>query len=153
MKNTIFDNSDYETILRRINNLEIDSNIQFEKLGINEMLCHIADQIRLALGYLELKNTGNFFDRTLIKWFELSMREISAEKINRVEGVIPEIEKTKPVNFIDDKVTLVKLLEQLVRKDEAYDWGEHPKFGQLNRKEWGKLIYAELNYYLKQFGN
>jgi hypothetical protein len=153
MGNTIFDKSDYETILRRINNLECEANRQFGKLDVNEMVCHVTDQIRLALGYLELPNEGNFLDRTFIKWFALSMSSIPKEKIETANGVNPKVDGTKPVSLIDDKVTLVKLLEQLKQQDENYEWGIHPKFGALSKKQWGKLIYAHLNHHLKQFSN
>jgi hypothetical protein len=153
MANTIFDKSDYETILRRINNLELDAIRHFGSLEINEMLCHVTDQIRLALGYLELPDEGNFFDRTIIKWFALSMKSIPKGKIETANGVNPKKEGTKPVSFIDDKVTLAKLLQQLYQKEEAYDWGKHPKFGALSQKQWGKLIYVHLDHHLKQFSN
>ena len=153
MGNTIFDKSDYETILRRINNLECEAVRQFGEMDVNEMVCHITDQIRLALSYLELPNEGNFFDRTVKKWLALSMDSIPKEKIKTINGVNPKIDGTKPVSLIDDKVTLVKLLEQLKKQDENYEWGRHPKFGKLNKKQWGKLIYIHINHHLEQFSN
>jgi hypothetical protein len=69
-----------------------------------------------------------------------------------MKEVNPKKEGTKPVNFIDDRVDLVKLLDYVVNHQDDYSFQVYPMVGQLSQKQWRKLIYIHLDYHLKQFG-
>lgn len=64
MKN-IFSSKDNLEILNRIMNLTPDSKRQWGKMTVNEMVCHCADQIRVALGKIETRPAGNTLTRTV----------------------------------------------------------------------------------------
>ena len=44
------------------------------------------------------------------------------------------------------------LLDEFTRSADKPDWPVHPFFGQLDGKDWAKLMYRHNNYHLKQFG-
>jgi hypothetical protein len=46
----------------------------------------------------------------------------------------------------------VKLLGYVIEHPADYTSQAHPMFGELNQKQWGKLIYIHLNHHLNQFG-
>lgn len=152
MEKNIFNQVAYETILRRINDLKLDSKRQFGTLSVNEMLCHVADQLRLAVGFIPIALQGNRFSRYFKKVIVLRFNSIPREKIETMKEVNPQKEGTKPVNFVDDRVTLVKLLDYIVNHQGDYTFQAHPMFGELSQKQWGKLIYIHLDHHLKQFG-
>jgi hypothetical protein len=152
MEKNIFNQVAYETILRRINDLKPDNQRQFGTLSVNEMLCHTADQLRLAVGFIPIALQGNRVSRYFKKVIALRFNRIPPEKIETMKEVNPKKEGTKPVNFIDDQVTLVKLLGYVVEQPADYTFQAHPMFGELNQKQWGKLIYIHLDHHLRQFG-
>ena len=110
MTKNIFLEEDYQTILRRINQLTPESQRQWGKMNVTQMLCHTADQLRLAMGFIEVKDQSNFISRNFTKWMALRMeapkgKVETLEEINQVEGG-----GTPSVSFEDDKINLIKLL-------------------------------------------
>lgn len=152
MKKDIFNSDCYDTILRRIQDLKKDSQPIFGKMNVNQMLCHCADQLRMAMNFIIIPLEGNRISRYFKKQIALSFDSIPPEKIETLDQVNQEKEGTPPVGFEDDKVNLVKLLEYLTQSPDEYELQPHPMFGTLDKKQWGKLIYVHLDHHLKQFG-
>ena len=151
MKN-LFKEEDHTTIFRRINQLTKDHQAHWGKMNVTQMLCHCADQLRLAMGFIEVKPKTNFFKRTFLKrfalWFRVPKnRAETLDEINQVKG-----NGTPSVSFVDDRVNLVKLMNLFLEQPEDYEWTPHPTFGKLSRKEWGRLAYQHLDHHLRQFG-
>lgn len=152
MKKDIFNSDCYDTILRRIQDLKKDSQPIFGKMNVNQMLCHCADQLRMAMNFIIIPLEGNRISRYFKKQIALSFDSIPPEKIETLDQVNQEKEGTPPVGFEDDKVNLVKLLEYLTQSPDEYELQPHPMFGTLDKKQWGKLIFVHLDHHLKQFG-
>ncbi|GBD91237.1 hypothetical protein BMS3Abin04_01963 [bacterium BMS3Abin04] len=151
MKN-IFTSKDKLEILNRIKNLTPNSKKQWGKMTVNEMVCHCTDQIRVALGEIETKQTGNILSRTIAKQLVLLGLPAPKGKIK----TFPEIDLalgagTKPASFEKDIQELKRIIEELTQKKDKFLWAEHSVFGKLNRKQWGRLVYIHLNHHLTQF--
>lgn len=150
--NTILNEESYNSILRRIHDLKSNSMAQFGKMNVNQMLCHTADQLRMAMSFIKIPLQGNRMSRYFKKQMALTLDSIPPEKIKTIDEINQEKEGTKPVGFEDDKVNLIKLLELFINDENHYTLQHHPMFGDLDREEWGRLIYVHLNHHLKQFG-
>ena len=149
MTKNIFLEEDYQTILRRINQLTPESQRQWGKMNVTQMLCHTADQLRLAMGFIEVKDQSNFISRNFTKWMALRMeapkgKVETLEEINQVEGG-----GTPSVSFEDDKINLIKLLNAFKDKEDTYEWSPHPYFGKLSKEQWGRLAYMHLTHHSK----
>lgn len=152
MKDNIFKEEDYQTILRRIDQLTPEHQKQWGKMNVTQMLCHTTDQIRLALGFMEAKDQSSFWSRNIVKHIALRKKMPKGKietvpELNQVEG-----NGTPSVTFIDDRVNLVKLLTMFKEQDTNYVWAPHPYFGALSREQWGRLAYMHLDHHLEQFG-
>lgn len=121
-------------------------------MNVNEMVCHLSDQIRLALRLKSAVYAGNKLEEKFLKY--LILWGMPAPK-GKVE-TIPEIKQgnsgTKPTEFYSDKETLVGLIKNFNELFQEKEIVKHPVFGPLNKQQWGRIIYAHLNHHLKQFG-
>jgi len=150
MKN-ILDSTTQKEIENRILSLNESSNRLWGKMSVNEMVCHCADQIRIAFGELPSKDVSNVLLKTALK--HLILLGIPAPK-GKVETV-PELKQgiggTKPTLFDKDKITLVDFIQTFQIRIEKNPNQAHPAFGMLSTKQWARLCYLHLDHHLKQF--
>lgn len=149
-KANIFNAKDYELIVKRIISLKESSERQWGTMSLPEMLEHCNIQLKLAL--FEIKGTnneGSFILRTSIgryvglygpRWQKGS---ITPSQMNVKKQTLSisnyDVERTQLLNYITTVLT----------KD---NFQEHPIFGKLNKKDWGRLIWKHLDHHLRQFG-
>jgi len=59
--------------------------------------------------------------------------------------------ETASYSLIDFETGKGELMNYLEKVREQKHLKAHPFFGELSRKEWGRLIYKHLDHHLKQF--
>jgi Protein of unknown function (DUF1569) len=152
MKKSILDPDGRASILARIGNMKADAPAQWGKMNAAQCICHIADQIRVALNTLPTVDRSTFMSRTFVK--TLVMLGMPAPK-GKVPTA-PEIDQvsagTKPTTFEADRKELLLLIERFLATGDGYAYQPHPFFGALSKKQWGKLIWTHLDHHLSQFG-
>lgn len=142
---------DKHEVLNRISNLGPSARAMWGKMNVNEMVCHIADQLRLALGIKEVEFKGNLIEENILKWLVLWGLPFPKGKIETVKELKQGVGGTKPTDFNCD----IKLLKDLIEDfDISFnsDSRKHPAFGSMNKKQWGRLVYLHIDYHLRQFG-
>lgn len=151
MKN-IIDYSIKTKILQRIEKLNPSASAKWGKMNINQMLCHCADQLRLANGTKSSKFIGNFMLTTVFKWLILTFMKAPKGKIETVKELKQGVGGTKPTSFEDDRKALIDLIQNF---DESFKTNKtvvHPAFGKMNHWQNGRLAYLHLDHHLRQFG-
>jgi Protein of unknown function (DUF1569) len=150
---SIFDNGKRQKIIDRINQLTPENQAAWGRMNVNQMICHCADQLRACSNEFEKKSDeSNLMSRTLIKSLVLYVVQIpkdvpTSPMIDQVAG-----KGTQPVEFENDRKTLLEYLEKVVLLPKDFPWASHFKFGKMNRQEWGILSYKHLDHHLRQFG-
>jgi hypothetical protein len=152
MKNTILDPEAKKAIVARIAQLKPDSPALWGKMNVAQVLCHLADQFRGALGELKWEGNASFFGRTLLKTLVLSGMPAPKGKVQTMPEIDQLIAGTKPTNFEKDRQTLYALIDTVISKNEDYPWAAHPAFGKMTKQQWCRLAWSHLNHHLKQFG-
>jgi hypothetical protein len=147
MSKSIFNMSDFEEVLLRIAKLTPNSQRLWGKMTINEMLCHTADQLRIATGEKSSVSQANFFNRTVVKWIVFNFN--FPKNAMTIKELDKDQEGTQVESFEKDKATLLQLIHQVVKIKTL---PIHPFFGELDHNEWGILVYKHLNHHLNQFG-
>lgn len=152
MKN-IVNKKNREDILARITNLKETNAALWGKMSANEMLCHLADQVRVSLYQIRTRDFSNFFSRTVLS--KLVLLGLPAPK-GKVK-TFPEIDLakgrgTKPTVFENDKLLLNKVVSDFIEKENEFKYQPHSAFGSFSKNEWGRIIYIHFDYHLKQFG-
>ena len=151
MKNVLNEKVKHK-LMARIACLNENDKALFGKMNCHEMLCHSADQIRMAVGGIKTGFIGNALSSTLLKHLILLGMPAPKGKIETVKELKQGAGGTKPANFSNDKNTLSELIN---RFDSLYFDEKkviHPAFGAMNKKQWGRLVYIHADYHLKQFG-
>ncbi len=151
MKNILSQNAQDE-LFARLDNLNEDSRRLWGKMTVNQMVCHLRDQVGLALGEFEIPERKVLF-KPLIRCIVLSGVPVPKGKIQ----TFPEIDQilgngSKPVNLQTDIKLLKEKLKEFVNKEKTFPFAVHAVFGKLNKKQWGRLIYLHMNHHLSQFG-
>jgi hypothetical protein len=143
---TLLKTEDREATLARLRQVRPDTPTGWGKLNAPAMLCHLADQLRVALGDIPSTPRWSFLERTLLKWVVINTG--FKPPPGKVQ-TSPEMLTTSPSTWEADLAACESLMER-VGKGEAH--AAHPTFGPLNPEEWGRLCWKHMDHHLRQFG-
>jgi hypothetical protein len=148
-KSNIFNARDYELILKRIQSLSDSSKRQWGTMVLSEMIEHCTIQLKMALFEIQgTKNEGSFMLRTPFgRWMGLYGPRWKKGTITPSQMNIKKQTLTIK-NLIEERTQLLNYLTIVLTKDH---FQEHPIFGKLNKKDWGRLIWKHLDHHLRQF--
>lgn len=150
--NNIINDSIKSEILHRIEKLNSTTPAKWGKMNANQMICHCADQLRLANGTKQSVFVGNLMLTTVFKWLILTVLKAPKGKIETVKELKQGAGGTNPTTFENDKKALVDLVRNF---DESFKINKtvvHPAFGKMNHWQYGRLAYLHLDHHLNQFG-
>ena len=149
-KSNIFNNSNYVLIVGRIESLSDSSKREWGSMALPEMLKHCSLQLKMALFEIqETKKEGSFILRTSFgRWMGLYGPRWQKGSITPSQMNI-KIQSLEIKTFKEEQIQLLNYLNVVLTKDT---FQEHPIFGKLNKKDWGRLIWKHLDHHLRQFG-
>ena len=150
MKN-IINQEDEIDLLNRIKWLDEKDKPKCGKMNAHETVCHVSDQIRLAIELKSAEYVGNRKHEKILKHLVLLGIPAPKGKVETVKELKQGDGGTKPTEFYSDKAELITLIKKINVAFDDKKTVRHPVFGYLNRKEWGRLIYTHINHHLKQF--
>ncbi len=141
------------TILGRINQVQVSDQPLWGKMTANEMLCHLSDQFRVALRETPVEDQSTMFTRSVV--VSLVLLGVPAPK-GKVK-TFPEIDQatgqgTPPTDMPHDASTIKDYLEKFIATDATFSFQAHGIFGPLTGHQWGRLIYLHTDHHLRQFG-
>lgn len=148
MKN-IFNHINTAEILKRIDKLSPNSQAQWGKMNVAQMLAHCSSFQDIAMG-------NSFPPRS---WLGIIVGGF-AKQIVYNDKALPHNLSTIPTILIADDREFASEKEKLKQKisifqnngPEKCTTHPHPFFGKLTSEQWGKGIYKHLDHHLKQFG-
>jgi hypothetical protein len=143
---TLLNKEDRDLILQRLRRVRPDAKPAWGSLSAPQMLCHLADQMRVALGDVQTKPTHTLASRTLVKFLVVNTGlEPPRGKIKTA----PEMLHSHPTSWEKDLAACVELAE---RVGSGAATAIHPAFGPLSPEEWGRLCWKHFHHHLAQFG-
>lgn len=143
---------DVKNILARINRLEANSAARWGKMNVGQAVVHLSDQIRCAKGDLVIYPMNNMMLKTVVKWLILAGMKAPKGRVKTAKEFDQDQLGTKPTEFARDRDELVSLVNWFHGAHETYPWQEHPAFGKMTKRQWGKMVYTHLDHHLGQFG-
>lgn len=151
---TVLDESVYRSLVGRIGRVDERSPRRWGSMGPDEMLCHCADQLRLALGHKPATETASWFNRTVAIRIALLLPRIPqrnlATPLDMRQGRGGR--GTKPTALAPDRQALLGVLAEFVARPAEAPLFPHPAYGRLSRAQWGRFVYLHLDHHLRQFG-
>jgi DinB family protein len=143
---------DAAEILRRLRSVRPESVRRWGRMSAHQMLCHLADSFRMALGEQAVAPAGGPLRRTVVKWFALY------GPLPWPPGILtrPELDQegggTRPGEFAADAARVEALLERFTAPTRRLDGRRHPTFGPMSDAAWLRWGYLHTNHHLRQFG-
>jgi hypothetical protein len=148
MNKTFWDVGVREDICRRMECLTADTRPQWGKFNATEMLAHLNDAMRMAIGELEVapKNVP-------IRYPPLKQLLVYVLPWPKSAPTAPELlSRGSAADFAKEKAEFRGVVDRLAQKRAADIWPEHPAFGRLSYRAWGVLKYRHADHHLRQFG-
>ena len=145
---TVFNLDDRLILARRIDALSIEAVPRWGRMDCPQMLAHLTESVRMALGELLITTRGPA---------PLRLRPIAYSVIHwlpfpKSAPTAPELLARRPSDCEAERAELKHLLERLAALEGAREWPEHPAFGRLNSHDWGTLTHRHVDHHLRQFG-
>jgi hypothetical protein len=145
----LFNPSDAQIIIDRIERLKPDSAARWGKMSVSQMLAHIQQPIRVSTGELKLKQSfvGMLFGRIAKK------KMLAQESFNRGLPTAPQFVIKHNPDFEEERNRTIAMIKDFsTRGEQGLTKDAHPFFGRMNNEEWIRLNWMHLDHHLKQFG-
>ena len=144
---TLFDQTDRESILRRIAALVPDRAPAWGKFSASEMVCHVNASLRQGLGDLDVGKPTGPFRFPVINWLAIHVLPWPKGKAKSPAAFL----NTKATSWDADVETLRSLIDRFGQRDPAAAWPKSAAFGRISGGSWGVLQYRHLDHHLRQF--
>lgn len=149
MAKTIWNKAEQQELLARLSSLTADSMRNWGSMDVAQMLKHIDIAYKNALGKLEVKPhpLSAFVAFKPVKYTVLYVLPFQKNLMTATEYKVDG-----KYNFQSVYQEFLKTFDNVISQTETENFSHHPLFGQLNKDEWGTLLYKHLDHHLRQFG-
>lgn len=143
----LFDTAVKQEIINRLNKLSPQSQRQWGKMDVAQMLAHLQVPIGVALGTHTVK--GNLLMKLILPLFKKKLYDEKPWK----QGLPTDKTFIMTGKTKDFELERNKLMDMVNRFTEANMVNEkHPIFGRLTKEQWSKASWKHIDHHLKQFG-
>src|SRR6266550_974404 len=144
---SMFDPATREKFRKRIGKLSPKSERRWGTMSSQKMICHLGDQVRVALGEIDARPMPGPMRYAPMRWLAIYV-------IPWPRGVKgpPETFTTTAREWERDVVALEALLEELAARSGQRLWPEHPVFGRMTGPLWARVTCKHFDHHLRQFG-
>jgi hypothetical protein len=149
MKN-LLNPKDLREIIARLQTLRPDNRRKWGKLSIYEVLPHMTDPLRIAMGEnkaVPQKSIlyNSFLGKMVAQYLPWPKGAATAPEF------LPGTGGTAHTTFEHDRQMLIDALERFAKYGMERDYHSNPVFGHLSRKAWGRLMWRHTDHHLRQF--
>ena len=143
---------DREEILSRLARIHPGSARRWGTMTAHQMVCHLSDAFRMAMGNKLVSPASGLVQRTIIKWVALYTPLPWPPGVATRPEITQGLGGTCPGDFAADVADLVTLMERFTAQPGSIMWPDHPIFGRLTEKAWLRWGYLHMDHHLRQFG-
>lgn len=147
MKN-IFNPTEQEEIRKRLEKITPESKSAWGEMNVAQMLTHCSKSMQMPTGELmptlsPMRFIGQFFKKKVLGEGSLGRNSPTAKEMKVVD--VREFNSAKQ-EFLESYTKLIQGGESgAIAKN-------HPFFGKMTAKEWGRINYKHLDHHFSQFG-
>lgn len=146
----LFDEKESQNAITRINSLSPQTQPQWGKMNVSQMLAHC--NVAYELVYTDKHPKPKGFQKFMIKLFAKNI-VVGPKPYKKNSRTAPMFLITDSRDFETEKRRLVDHLEKTQQLGTAHFNGkESHAFGPLSDKEWNILFSKHLDHHLGQFG-
>jgi hypothetical protein len=143
--------ADLQTVVQRISTLTPSDKPVWGRMTVGQMVCHVYDSYRIALGEKPVSVAPVRVPRPVYKWLALRL----PMKWPKGVPTRPEVEQgvggTAPAEFAADRAELLSVLARFCDTNSNLSLS-HPIFGEMTSEDWLRWGYLHADHHLRQFG-
>ena len=148
MKN-VFNQTDAAELINRINQLTPNSERQWGKMTVAQMLAHC--NVTYEMVYENKHPKPNAFMKFILKNL-VKQKVVGKEPFRHNNRTAPQFIIKDDKDFEQEKKRLIDYITKTQSLGEAYfDGKESHSFGALSKTEWNNMFYKHLDHHLRQF--
>jgi hypothetical protein len=136
-----------DSIRVRVQTLRPQTERVWGTMTVDQMLWHVNQALRNALGDFEPALVASPIPRAVLKFFAL--------RVPWPKGAptAPEMTASSRYSFDAERDRCLALLERISRRSmDEPGWGRSPAFGRMTGRDWSRLNAKHLDHHLRQFG-
>lgn len=141
-----------DALIARLEALRPDASRQWGKMNVAQMLWHVAEAYRAALGDVPARDQSNWFMRNLVRRFAFH----APFPWPKNGPTLPQFNAVRQRPAVDAEFDRLKVeVVALVRRFASWQ-GEgrpHPAFGPLTQDEWQHWGWRHTDHHLRQFAS
>ena len=145
---SLFDTDTYNEVITRINNLTPESQRQWGKMEIAQMLAHLQAAFKVPLSN---KPMPRMFIGRVLGWMMKSKLH-NDKPWSKGLPTAPDFIIKDQRNFETEKKNIIEMIDTFYHSgpDKIGNF-PHPFFGTFTKEQWGKAMYKHLDHHLQQF--
>ncbi|WP_281240255.1 DUF1569 domain-containing protein [Flavobacterium praedii] len=144
---SIFNKSDNDAIIARINSLTTESKALWGKMTVDQMCKHCTSAINVAFDKQDVK--VNFLMRFLGKTLK---SKVFNSEFKKNSPTAKEFVFTNQYDLEIAKKEFIESFSQFAQGHQAIKIMDHPFWGKMTYEDWDKLMWKHVDHHLKQFG-
>lgn len=144
---SVWNDSDYRELRERLDRLTPDTAARWGKFTAPQMVCHLADCLKMATGELPVPSKN-----LPIRFTPLKQLIIYVLPFPKGAPTAPQLISRKPAEWSGEVQLLRNEFDSFVKRGPSGKFVPHPAFGTLTPKSWGVLVYKHMHHHLTQFG-
>lgn len=144
---SLLDPATRASVVERLHRLQPDATPRWGRMTAPQMLAHLSDSFRMAMGQLPIKSRNIWFAQR----FPAKHIFLYVMPFPKGAPSAKELTTRPPLPFEEERATVVRLMEQMAAQGPATT-AEHAIFGRLTHKEWSVLGHKHVDHHLRQFG-
>lgn len=150
---TLWNDRDRNELLQRLGRVGSTTRPRWGRLTAADLLSHLGDAVRLALGEVAAPLQGRGLAR-LLQHTPIKQLFVYGLPFPRHAPRVPALFVTPAGEWNADLATIEALLARVVAhaRTSRPDWPDHPFFGRLSTRAWGVLGYKHMDHHLRQLG-
>jgi hypothetical protein len=121
------------------------------RMTAHQMVCHLADSFRMALGERPTRLLFNPVVRAVSRWAALHTPMRFPRGAPTMNVLNQESGGTAPVDFDQDVADLLAQLDRFKAAGNDLTGHPHPLFGKLTAREWRLWAAKHTDHHLRQF--
>ena len=147
MAKSVINPADLEMLHQRLRSVRPDSPRRWGKMNSHQMICHLADSLRVAMDVKQVSPVPGKPKKVLkllALWLPLPWPPgyPTRPEIDQVAGG-----GTPPADFERDREELQALMNRLARRPLDFKFGIHPGFGEMSESEWMRWAYLHADHH------
>jgi hypothetical protein len=146
---TVQNQKDKEALLKRLQQLNSNTERRWGMMSPEEMLWHLRSQLELALGLNDTRfQPTGIMTTKLVRWLSIYIvpwpKGFRTARPMNVHRVKPDL-----LTLDEERQLLLARLEAVLQSPRLE---AHPLFGAISNRAWYRLIWRHFDHHLRQFG-